>query len=127
MDVWTEFRWRLSSVGSEVSPLGEPNATCKGCHIRHTNNNIPITPTTLFFLNAYTSGTGKDRTWHRLPTSEVRVEMMPGDVSFSVGQELMEWTQRVCHGVRCRRPVCIGRRLPWMTLSDVVTLISSLD
>src|SRR6218665_637490 len=123
MDVWTEFRWRLSSVGSEVPPLGEPIATYKGCQVRHTNNNITIPSATLFFLNAYTSGTGEDRTLHRLPTSEVRVEVMPGDVSFSIGQELMEWTQRVCNGVRCRRPVCIGRRLP----SDVATLISSLD
>src|SRR6218665_3007079 len=128
MDVWTAFRWQLSSVGSEVSPLGEPIATTrKGCQVRHVNNNITIPSATLFFLNAYTSGIGEDRTWHRLPTSEVCVEMMPGDVSFSIGQELMEWTQRVCVGVRCRRPVCIGRRLPWMTLSDVETLISSLD
>ena len=124
MDVWTAFRRQVSSVGSEVSPLGEPIATCKGCQVRNANNNI-----TLFFLKAYTSGTGEDRTWHRLQTSEVPVEVMPGDVSFSIGQELMEWTQRVCNGVRCRRPVCklIGRRLPWMTLSDVATLISSLD
>src|SRR6218665_3405273 len=127
MDVWTEFRWRLSSVGSEVPPLGEPSATRKGCQVRHANNNITIPSAALFFLNAYASGTGEDRTWHHLPTSEVRVEVMAGDVSFSIGQELMEWTQRVCDGVRCRRPVCIARRLPWMTLSDVETLISSLD
>src|SRR6218665_575621 len=128
MDVWTAFRWQLSSVGSEVSPLGEPIATtCKGCQVRHVNNNITIPSATLFFLNAYTNGTGEDQTWHRIPTSEVRVEMMLGDVSFSIGQELMEWTQRVCDGIHCRRSVCIGRRLPWMTLSVVAPLISSID
>src|SRR6218665_2195753 len=42
-------------------------------------------------------------------------------------QEPMEWTQRVCNGVRCRRPVCICHRLQWMTLFVVATLISSLD
>jgi len=125
MDVWTAFRWQLYSVGSEGPPLGEPTATCKGCQVRHANNvnNTTIPSATLFFLNAYTSGTGEDRTWHRLLTSEVRVEAMPGDVSFSTGQEPMKWTRRLGDGVRCRRPVCIGRRLPWMTLSDVATLI----
>src|SRR6218665_491212 len=39
MDVWTAFRWQLSSVGSEVLPLGEPIATSKGCQVRHANNN----------------------------------------------------------------------------------------
>jgi len=37
------------------------------------------------------------------------------------------WNGRVCDGVCCRKPVCIGRRLPLMTLSDVATLTSSLD
>src|SRR6218665_1246414 len=125
MDVWTAFCWKFSSVGSEVTPLGEPIATCEGCQVRHANNNITIPPATLFFLNAYTSGTGEDGKWHHL----VRIEVMSGAVSFSIGQESMEWTRRFCDGVRCRRPVCrpIGRRFLWMTLSFVATLISSQD
>jgi len=110
MDVWTAFRRQVSSVGSEVSPLGESTAICKESHVRHANNNITIPSATLFFINAYTSGMGEDRTWHHLPTSEVRVEVMLGNVSISIGQEPIEWTQRVCDGVRCRRPACIGRR-----------------
>src|SRR6218665_2345609 len=67
----------LQMFSTEVPPLGEPIATCKGCQVRHANINITIPSATLFFLNAYTNGTGEDRTWHHLPTSEVRVEVMP--------------------------------------------------
>src|SRR6218665_3391887 len=127
MDVWTAFRWQISSVGSQGPPLGESIATCKGCQVRHASSNSTIPSATLCFLNAYIIGTGEDRTWHCLLTSDVRVEVMPGDVSFSIRQEPMKWTRSVGDGVRCRRPVCIGRRLPWIILSVVATLISSLD
>jgi len=42
----------------------------------------------LFFLNAYTSATEEDRTWHRLPTCEVRVEMMPVMSAFQSDRNL---------------------------------------